>query len=225
MCGIAGIVDLAGRPLDPALVRKLCAALGHRGPDDEGYYLNGHVALGQRRLAILDVAGGRQPMSNENGSVWVTFNGEIYNFQELRRDLEKLGFRFATRSDTEVILHAYEAYGSSCVERFRGMFAFALWEQRAQTLVLARDRVGKKPLFYAEVDGQWAFASELQGLLQHPGLAREVDRTALDDFLTYGYVPSPKTMFKGVWKLPPAHYLTLKVGGNGGAKVHTERYW
>ncbi|MFZ1058680.1 MAG: asparagine synthase (glutamine-hydrolyzing) [Candidatus Rokuibacteriota bacterium] len=225
MCGIAGIVDLAGRPLDEALVRKLCAELGHRGPDDEGYYVNGRVALGQRRLAILDVAGGRQPMSNEDGTVWVTFNGEIYNFRELRQGLETLGHRFATRSDTEVIVHAYEEYGPECVKRFRGMFAFGLWDQRAQTLLLARDRVGKKPLFYAEVDGQWVFASELQGLLQHPGLGREVDWTALDDYLTYGYVPAPKTIFKGVWKLPPAHYLTLRVGAGGGAEVRTERYW
>src|SRR5215813_5928719 len=146
MCGIAGIVDLAGRPVDCALVRKLCAELSHRGPDDEGYYVDRQVTLGQRRLAILDVAGGRQPMSNEDKSVWVTFNGEIYNFQELRQDLEKLGYRFATRSDTEVIVHAYKAYGTDCVKHFRGMFAFALWDQHAQTLFLARDRVGKKPL-------------------------------------------------------------------------------
>src|SRR5262245_58416402 len=225
MCGIASIVELANRPLGPALIRKLCAELRHRGPDDEGYYVNGQVALGQRRLAILDVAGGRQPMSNEDGSVWITFNGEIYNFQELRTDLEKLGFRFATRSDTEVIVHAYEAYGVDCVKRFRGMFAFALWDQRARMLYVARDRVGKKPLFYAEVDGQWAFASELQGLLQHPGIAREVDRTALDDYLMYGYVPAPKTIFKGIWKLLPSFYLTLKLDEDRGAAVDTERYW
>jgi asparagine synthase (glutamine-hydrolysing) len=225
MCGIAGIVDLAGRPLDPALVHKLCAELGHRGPDEEGYYVSGQVALGQRRLAILDVTGGRQPMSNDDGSVWVTFNGEIYNFQELRRDLEKFAYRFATRSDTEVIVHAYEAYGTDCVKQFRGMFAFALWDQRAQTLFLARDRVGKKPLFYADVEGQWTFASELQALLQHPRLSREVDWTALDDYLTYGYVPAPKTAFKGIWKLPPAHFLTLRIGKGSRAAVHTERYW
>jgi asparagine synthase (glutamine-hydrolysing) len=227
MCGTAGIVDLWARAVEPSLVRRLCDVLVHRGPDDEGYYVNGAVALGQRRLAILDLAGGRQPMGNEDGTVWITFNGEIYNFRELRARLEGLGHRFATRSDTEAIVHAYEQYGPACVKELRGMFAFALWDQPRQTLLLARDRVGKKPLFYAEVDGQWVFASELQALLQHPGLAREVDWTALDDYLTYGYVPAPKTIFRGVHKLPPAHWLTLKVrpGGSGGPEVHVERYW
>jgi len=225
MCGIVGVVDIRRRQVEPRLIRRLCDALRHRGPDDEGYYIHDHVGLGQRRLAILDVAGGRQPMSNEDGTVWVTFNGEIYNFQELRQDLEAQGHRFATRSDTEVIVHGYEAYGAQFVERLRGMFAFALWDQRAQTLTLARDRIGKKPLFYAEVDGQWAFASELQGLLQHPRISREVNWTALDDYLTYGYIPAPKTIFKSVWKLQPAHYLTLKIGGDGAAQIRTTRYW
>ncbi len=227
MCGIAGVVDLQARPVESSLVRRLCNVLAHRGPDDEGYYIKGPVALGQRRLAILDLAGGRQPMSNEDGTVWVTFNGEIYNFRELRPRLEGLGHRFATRSDTEAIVHAYEQYGPACVKELRGMFAFALWDQPRQTLLLARDRVGKKPLFYAEIDGQWAFASELQALLQHPGLTREVDWGALDDYLTYGYVPAPKTIFRGVHKLPPAHWLTLKLhpDGNGGLEVCVERYW
>jgi asparagine synthase (glutamine-hydrolysing) len=213
--------------MEPSLVRGLCDVLAHRGPDDEGYYINGPVALGQRRLAILDLAGGRQPMGNEDGTVWITFNGEIYNFQELRERLEGLGHRFATRGDTEVIVHAYEQYGPACVKELRGMFAFALWDQPRQTLLLARDRVGKKPLFYTEVDGQWVFASELQALLQHPGLAREVDWAALDDYLTYGYVPAPKTIFLGVYKLSPAHWLTLKLrpGQSGGPEVHVERYW
>jgi asparagine synthase (glutamine-hydrolysing) len=227
MCGIAGIVDVQDRPVEPLLLRRLCQVLAHRGPDDEGYYTNGPVALGQRRLAILDLAGGRQPMSNEDRTVWVTFNGEIYSFQELRQRLEGLGHRFATRSDTEVIVHAYEQYGAGCVKELRGMFAFALWDQPRQTLLLARDRVGKKPLFYTEVDGQWVFASELQGLLQHPGLSCQVDWTTVDDYLTYGYIPAPKTIFHGVYKLPPAHYLTLKLGadGAGGRAVHIERYW
>lgn len=225
MCGIAGFFDVAGRLVDSTLVRRLCIALRHRGPDDEAYYVNGSVALGQRRLAIVDLVGGRQPMSNEDGSIWVTFNGEIYNFQELRRELEARGHRFTTRSDTEVIVHAYEEHGPECVKRFRGMFAFALWDVGARTLLLARDRVGKKPLFYAEVGGQWVFASELQGLLQHPGITRDVDPTSLDDYLTYGYVPAPKTIFKGVWKLPPAHYLTVTVRPNGRPDVRLERYW
>ena len=227
MCGIAGLLDLRARPVNSSLVRGLCNVLAHRGPDDEGYYIEGPVALGQRRLAILDLAGGRQPMSNEDGTIWVTFNGEIYNFRELRARLEGLGHRFATCSDTEAIVHAYEQYGPACVKELRGMFAFALWDQPRQTLFLARDRAGKKPLFYAEVDGQWAFASELHALLQHPGLAREVDWAALDDYLTYGYVPAPKTIFRGVRKLLPAHWLTVRLrpDGSGDSDVHVERYW
>jgi asparagine synthase (glutamine-hydrolysing) len=213
--------------VEPSLVRRLCDVLVHRGPDDEGYHVKGPVALGQRRLSILDLAGGHQPMSNEDGTVWITFNGEIYNFRELRARLEGLGHRFATRSDTEAIVHAYEQYGPACVKELRGMFAFALWDQPRQTLFLARDRVGKKPLFYAEVNGQWVFASELQALLRHPGLAREIDWPALDDYLTYGYVPAPKTIFRSVHKLPPAHWLTLRLGpdGGGGPEIHVERYW
>jgi asparagine synthase (glutamine-hydrolysing) len=227
MCGIAGIVATHGRPVEPSIVRGLCSGLVHRGPDDEGYYVKGPIALGQRRLAILDLAGGRQPMSNEDGTVWVTFNGEIYNFRELRARLERLGHRFATRSDTETIVHAYEQYGPACVKDLRGMFAFALWDPPRQTLLLARDRVGKKPLFYAELDDQLVFASELQALLRHPGLARELDWAALDDYLTYGYVPAPKTIFRGVHKLLPAHWLTLRLrpAESGGPEVHVERYW
>jgi asparagine synthase (glutamine-hydrolysing) len=227
MCGIAGIVDLQARPVEPSLVRRLCDVLAHRGPDDEGYYIKDQVALGQRRLAILDLVGSRQPMSNEDGTVWTTFNGEIYNFRELRGRLEGLGHRFATRGDTETIVHAYEHHGPACVKELRGMFAFALWDQPRQTLLLARDRLGKKPLFYVEMDGQWVFASELQALLQHPGLSRELDSGALDDYLTYGYVPAPKTIFRGVHKLPPGHWLTLRLrpGGSGGPEVHVERYW
>ena len=225
MCGIAGIMDTQGRAVEQSLVGRLCEALDHRGPDGEGYYTDGPVALGHRRLAILDLAGGVQPMSNEDGTVWVIFNGEIYNFCELRTRLERLGHRFATRSDTEVLVHAYEQYGEGCVNELRGMFAFAVWDRPRQTLLLARDRIGKKPLFYAQVDGQWVFASELQALLRHPGLAREVDWTAVDDYLTYGYVPAPKTIFRGVHKLPPAHWLRLKPGAGGTGSPHIERYW
>ncbi len=225
MCGIAGVVDTRGLPVEEKLVRRLSEVLRHRGPDDEGYHIDGPVALGQRRLAILDLPGGRQPMSNEDGTVWITFNGEIYNFRELRARLENLGHRFATRSDTETIVHAYEQYGAECVKELRGMFAFALWDHPRQILLLARDRVGKKPLFYAEVGSQWVFASELQALLRHPGLAREVDVAALDDYLTYGYVPAPKTILRGVYKLPPAHYLTLRTRGGRDPEIRVERYW
>src|SRR4051812_34667369 len=167
MCGIAGLIDLKARGVGRGQVERLCARLAHRGPDEEGYHVEGGVGLGQRRLSIIDLSGGKQPMGNEDGTVWVTFNGEIYNFQELRPELERRGHRFATSSDTEVILHAYEEYGEACLSRFRGMFAFAVWDQNRRRLFLARDRVGKKPLFYAEADGQFVFASELQALLQH----------------------------------------------------------
>jgi asparagine synthase (glutamine-hydrolysing) len=227
MCGIAGIVDLKRRPVERPLLERLCAQLAHRGPDDQGIYLNCSAGLGQRRLSIIDLGGGRQPMANEDGTVWVTFNGEIYNFQELRDRLEQRGHRFATRSDTEVLVHAYEEYGVSAVEHLRGMFAFAVWDQRHEQLFLARDRLGKKPLVYAEVDGQFVFASELQALLLHPGARKEVDLTALDDYLTYGYIPAPKTIFRHVFKLPPAHYLTLQLAREGAAdrRLRVERYW
>src|SRR5271157_3840504 len=174
MCGIAGILDLKGRAVEQPVLERL------------------YVGLGQRRLSIIDLSSGRQPMSNEDGTVWVTFNGEIYNFLELRAELEAHGHRFATRSDTEVIVHAFEQYGTGCLQRFRGMFAFAIWDQKRRLLFLARDRVGKKPLFYARADGQFVFASELQALLQHPGVrsGRELDPAALNEYLTYGYIPA-----------------------------------
>src|SRR5262245_60043702 len=224
MCGIAGVVDIFGGALEVSSVRSMCDALRHRGPDDDGYWVRGAIALGQRRLAILDLITGRQPMSNEDGTVWVTFNGEIYNFDELRRRLEAAGHRFATQSDTEVIVHAWEQYGTDCVEHFRGIFAFALWDERSRVLFLARDRVGKKPLFYALINGQFVFASELHALLRHPAIARDIDVTALDDYLTYGYSPAPRTIFKNVWKLPPAHHLTLKLS-DPSPEPRVERYW
>ena len=166
-------------------------------------------------------------MGNEDGTVWITFNGEVYNYLELRPSLESSGHRFATRSDTEVILHAYEEYGSGCVGRLRGMFAFAIWDAKDRTLFLARDRVGKKPLFYTSAGGQFLFASELQSLLEHPSVSRKLDPTALDDYLTYGYVPSPKTIFQNVFKLPPACTLTLAVPGDGSGSVdpRVDTYW
>jgi asparagine synthase (glutamine-hydrolysing) len=225
MCGILGEVGFqgrAGRVLRPAL-----EALRHRGPDASGVWSDGVCALGHRRLAILDLSdSGRQPLSNEDGSVWVTFNGEVYNFRALRRELEGLGHRFVTRTDTEVIVHAYEQWGERCVTRIRGMFAFAVWDQRRGRLFLARDRVGKKPLFYTLRPDRFVFASELQGLLTDPGLPREVDYSALDDYLAYGYIPAPATAFRGVFKLPPAHRLTLDLGpDNGAPSVRVDRYW
>jgi asparagine synthase (glutamine-hydrolysing) len=226
MCGIAGLVDLRRRPTDPADVELLCGRLVHRGPDDLGVHVVGETGLGQRRLSIIDLTGGRQPMANEDGSIWVTFNGEIYNFQELRPALESRGHRFATRSDTEAILHSYEERGDNCVDGLRGMFAFALWDARRRRLLLARDRVGKKPLYYAIADGRFLFASELQALVAHPSVPRAIDPTAIDDYLTYGYIPSPKTAFLGVSKLPPAHTLSLELGDDGEApRLEVRRYW
>lgn len=226
MCGIAGIVDLKGRPVERGLLKQMCDAMVHRGPDDEGYYFDAVAGLAQRRLSIIDLAGGTQPMSNEDGSVWITFNGENYNFQEVRPRLEALGHTFATHSDTEVIVHGYEQYGPGVVKQLRAMFAFALWDEKKRTLLLARDRVGKKPLFYTEADGQFVFASELQGLLQHPAVKREVAPGAIDDYLTYGYIPGPGTIFRGIQKLLPAHYLIMTLGAEGGVReCRVERYW
>lgn len=227
MCGIAGILDLKGRGVAGADVERMCAKLVHRGPDEEGYHVDGGLAFGQRRLSIIDLSSGRQPMGNEDGAVWLTFNGEIYNFQELRPELERQGHRFATSSDTEVILHAYEQHGPACLSRFRGMFAFAVWDGPRRRLFLARDRVGKKPLFYCECDGRFLFASELQALLADRGVSREVDAEAVDDYLTYGYVPAPRTAFRGVFKLPPGHSLTVELedDGVGVRRRKVERYW
>jgi len=227
MCGIAGIVSTQFGPADADFLKRMTAALIHRGPDDEGYYWGRHVGLGQRRLSIIDLSTGHQPLSNEDGSVWVVFNGEIYNFQELREELEKTGHRFTTVSDTEVIVHAYEQYGPECLHRFRGMFAIALWDDRTHTLFLARDRVGKKPLYYTQAGGQFLFASELQALVQHPAVRRDIDPAAVDDYLTYGYIPGPKTIFHHVFKLPPAHYLVLRPcdDGSEAGRIRSERYW
>lgn len=226
MCGIAGVLRLDRRAADGDEAGRLCARLAHRGPDGEGVHAEGPVALAHRRLSIIDLEGGVQPMANEDGSAWITFNGEVYNFRELRPELERRGHRFATASDTEVILHAYEEYGEGCVARLRGMFAFAIWDARRRRLFLARDRVGKKPLYYAESAGAFVFASEVQALLAHPDVPREADLSALDEYLTYGYVPAPRTAFRGVFKLPPAHCLTLELDGEGTlASRSLERYW
>jgi asparagine synthase (glutamine-hydrolysing) len=221
MCGIAGIVrgDYRIR-VDPTQVRKMCAAIVYRGPDDEGIYTNGPVGLGMRRLSIIDVAGGQQPICNEDRTVWVVFNGEIYNFQLLRKELEQLGHVFHTHSDTEVIVHAYEQFGSECVKRLRGMFAFALYDFRKNKLLLARDRFGKKPLHYALKDGVLYFGSEIKSLFAvAPDLAT-IDQEALSQFFYYGYVPDPFTAFRTVRKLPPAHYLEFE-----GNSVQLREYW
>jgi asparagine synthase (glutamine-hydrolysing) len=200
-------------------------AQAHRGPDDRGVWSDERCALGHRRLSIIDLSeAGRQPMSNARGDLLITFNGEVYNFQQLRRELEGLGHCFRTRTDTEAIIYAYEQWGAGCLARLRGMFAFGIWDRRRRRLFLARDRVGKKPLFYAQFGDRFLFASELQGLLAGKDVPREVDPTAIDAYLSYGYVPAPKAAFKGVYKLPPAHYLTLDLK-QGGFEKRIVRYW
>jgi len=221
VCGIAGFVNRdPERPADCALLRQMTRALVHRGPDEEGYFSAGPVGLGMRRLRIIDLAGGKQPIANEDGTVWVVFNGEIYNFHDLRQDLVSRGHRFTTNSDTEVIVHLYEEQGIECVRALRGMFAFAIWDSKTQTLSLARDRFGKKPLYYAETSSGFWFGSELKSLLGVPDLSRALNLTALDDYLALGYIPAPHSIFRAVQKLPAASVLTLRAG-----QVSIRRYW
>jgi asparagine synthase (glutamine-hydrolysing) len=214
MCGIAGLFDLKGKRDFPRdLVTRMSDVQFHRGPDEGGYHFEPGVALAHRRLSIIDVATGQQPLFNEDGSVCVVFNGEIYNFQELVPELQALGHVFRTHSDTEVIVHAWEAWGEACVTRFRGMFAFALWDRNRETLFLARDRLGVKPLFYAQLtDGSFAFGSELKVLMAHPGLDRRIDPLAVEEYFALGYAAEPRTIFKGAAKLDPGHTLTLRRG-------------
>jgi asparagine synthase (glutamine-hydrolysing) len=224
MCGIAGILSDTAENLKP-WIQLMLEAQHHRGPDDWGIWSDELCALGHRRLSIIDLSeAGRQPLTNEEGTCWVTFNGEIYNFQILRRELEEQGHNFRTQTDTEIIVHAYEQWGTACVKRFRGMFAFGLWDRRRRRLFLARDRMGKKPLFYTQVNNSFLFASELQGLLAHPHVPREVDFTAIDTYLSWGYIPAPKTAFCNIYKLPPAHGLTLELTPTG-FRIQIGRYW
>lgn len=214
MCGITGIFDTRGRrDLDRALLSRMNDSQLHRGPDAAGEHHEPGVAFGHRRLSIIDVATGQQPLYNEDRSVVVVFNGEIYNYLALIPELQALGHRFHTRSDTEVIVHAWEAWGESCVERFRGMFAFALWDRNSETLFLGRDRLGVKPLHYALLaDGQLVFGSEMKSLLLHPGLTRDIDPLAIEEYFALGYVSEPRSIFKQVRKLPSAHTLVIRRG-------------
>ncbi len=214
MCGISGIFHTRERSeIDGAVLRRMNDAQFHRGPDEGSVHVEPGVGFGHRRLSIIDIATGQQPLFNEDGSVVIVFNGEIYNFQDLVPELEALGHRFHTKSDTEVIVHAWESWGEDCVQRLRGMFAFAIWDRNRQTLFLARDRLGVKPMHYALLDdGTLLFGSELKSLLQHPGLGREIDPLAVEEYFALGYVADPRTIFKGARKLPPAHTLTIRRG-------------
>ncbi len=224
MCGIAGIFDSRNkRDIDRSLIERMNSSLSHRGPDADGLHVEPGLALAHRRLSIIDLSTGQQPLYNEDGSVAVVFNGEIYNFQELAKELADCGHSFRPRSDTEVIVHGWEQWGASCVTRFRGMFAFALWDRNRETLFLARDRLGVKPLYYAQLpDGPWIFGSELKALLVHPKLPRMIDPMAVEDYFAYGYIPEPRTIFKGVFKLSPGHTLSLKRGSPASEPVE---YW
>jgi asparagine synthase (glutamine-hydrolysing) len=208
MCGIAGIYNYATKePVARTTLRRMTDLLTHRGPDDEGFYVEGPIGLGARRLSIIDIAGGRQPIFNEDGTVAIVFNGEIYNYLELRRIAETRGHTLKTRSDTETIVHLYEDFGEACVTMLRGMFAFALWDARCRKLLLARDRVGKKPLYYADCGGGLTFGSELKAVIENAGVPRVVDEQAVADYFSYQYIPAPKTIFRHVRKLRAGHYL------------------
>jgi asparagine synthase (glutamine-hydrolysing) len=220
MCGIVGFVNSSGTA-DRAVLERMNAAIVHRGPDDDGFFIDGGAALGMRRLSIIDVAGGQQPIHNEDRTKWIVFNGEIYNYQEIRADLEKRGHQFYTKSDTEAVVHLYDEYGVDCVQHLRGMFAFAIWDSREKSLFLARDRVGKKPLLYShQANGDLLFGSEFQALLKHPQVSREVDLAAIDSYISFLCVPAPQTAFKSIRKLEPGHWLRWKNG-----EIETKRYW
>jgi asparagine synthase (glutamine-hydrolysing) len=224
MCGIVGIFDLkTQREIDQQVLARMNQAQFHRGPDEGGLHSEPGVGLGHRRLSIIDLSSGHQPLFNEDGSVVVVFNGEIYNYVDLMPELQQLGHVFRTHCDTEVIVHAWEEWGEACVERFRGMFAFALWDRNKETLFLARDRLGIKPLYYGTLpDGTFLFGSELKALLAYPDFPREVDNCAVEEYFAYGYVPEPRTIFNAASKLPPAHTLTLK---RGQAVPLPREYW
>lgn len=226
MCGICGILDLTGQPIDQKILRQMADTLAHRGPDAEGFYCNPAaegspaVGLAHRRLSIIDIATGQQPLANEAGTVWIVFNGEIYNYLDVREELLHKGHVFKTRSDTETIVHAYEEWGESCVDRLRGMFAFAIWDENRQRLFVARDRLGIKPLYYYWDGKTLIFGSEIKAIVANPRVARKLNLEALCDYFTLLYIPAPKSIFQNIHKLEAGHVLTLTAGT---VKIH--QYW
>ncbi|MBN1559655.1 asparagine synthase (glutamine-hydrolyzing), partial [candidate division KSB1 bacterium] len=221
MCGICGQLNYHSlAAVETTIIKKMTDSLTHRGPDAEGLYIDGRIGLGHRRLKIIDLAGGVQPMFNEDRSLAVVFNGEIYNYLQLKRELSAFGHDFSTRSDTEVLLHGYEQWGVELVNHLRGMFAFAVWDGRKSELFVARDRLGIKPLYYYLDDSTFLFASEIKAILLHPAVDRSIDYQALDDYLTYLYIPAPKSIFKKIRKLAAGHYLM--VDGRG---TRESEYW
>jgi len=222
MCGIAGYLNLDNsKILSHEILARMMDAIIHRGPDESGEYVKGPLALGHRRLSIIDLATGRQPMASEDGRLTIIYNGEIYNFLELKEELEKKGHKFVTHSDTEVILHAYEEYGVDLLSKLNGMFSFALWDESEKRLFLARDRFGKKPLYYAVFGSQFIFGSELKAILEHPAVHREIDRDALRQYLAYEYIPAPKSIFKNIYKLEEGSYMIVQ----NGNILPARRYW
>jgi asparagine synthase (glutamine-hydrolysing) len=220
MCGIVGIVRNDGKAVDEQLLARMNNAIRHRGPDEDGFYINGSAGLAMRRLAIIDLKSGQQPIHNADRSSWIVFNGEIYNYLELREKLEKLGHTFYTNSDTEAIIHAYDQFGTDCPNHLRGMFAFAIWNERTQELFLARDRVGKKPVLYADINGQLIFGSEFSALLLHPDVSRDIQPEALDYYLSFMCIPAPLTAYRAIRKLEPGHWLRWRNGN-----IEIQRYW
>ncbi len=220
MCGIVGIVN-TNKSVSYDILKRMNDAIVHRGPDDEGFFIEENVGLTMRRLSIIDLAGGKQPIHSYDKTKWIVFNGEIYNYLELKKHLTDKGFEFYTNSDTEVIVNLYQLYGIDCLQHLRGMFAFAIWDTQEKSLFLARDRVGKKPLLYSyRSDGSLIFGSEFHALFQHPEISREIDYKAIDSYMSYLCVPAPQTVYKQIRKLEPGHWLLWRDG-----KIKTERYW
>src|SRR3989304_3682255 len=222
MCGIAGYLGLD----DEKLLGKMTRIISHRGPDDEGTFTEGKAGLGHRRLSIIDLsAHGHQPMMDVNERAVISYNGEVYNFQEIKKELLDLGYRFKSKTDTEVVLNAYLAWGESCLSYFNGMFAIAIWDRQDKTLFLARDRIGIKPLFYTQTDHVFLFGSEIKSILCWDKISREVNPRALDYYLTFRYNHLDETLFQGIWKLHPGHYMKVRIDNHGRLSARTQKYW
>jgi asparagine synthase (glutamine-hydrolysing) len=222
MCGIAGVMEFNRRAeVDPQVLRRMCAAMAHRGPDDEGIHTEGGVGIAMRRLSIIDVAAGHQPLSNEDGTIWIVFNGEIYNHAALREQLQARGHRYRTHCDTETIVHLFEEYGRDCVQHLRGMFAFAIWDSRKKRLLVARDRLGIKPLYYRATADSFLFGSEIKVILAHPGVEARFHRASLPEYLAFGYLSGEETFYEGILKLMPGHTLELDESG----EIKIQQYW
>ena len=210
MCGIAGIFEFGEKAhVDSGVLRRMCDVIAHRGPDDDGFFTQGRIGLGMRRLSIVDLSTGHQPISDEDGSITVVFNGEIYNHRSLRENLITRGHRYRTQSDTETIVHLYQEYGNDCVQHLRGMFAFAIWDAKQKSLFIARDRLGIKPLYYRLTPDNFIFGSEIKALRAYPGVRPEFNRSALPEFLAFGYLSAEETFYNDVVKLLPGHWLEL----------------